>query len=121
MSSDWWSSKLRSEQPVQRTPVPTYPASSGRPLINTNVARSSSEEHAQRPAYNDGKIPVMEAIRQWKGTKAAQAIESCPSCGGPNVFAIQAGGVNGVLPAPRCYECGWNGGKFQQGDQSSWI
>ncbi len=121
MSSDWWASKLRSDQPTQRAQQPTYPASSSRPLINTNAQRMAHDEQPARPTYTDGKIPVMDAIKQWKGTKAAQAIDSCPSCGGPHVFAIREGGINGASPAPRCYECGWNGGKFIQGDQSSWI
>jgi transposase-like protein len=67
-----------------------------------------------------------EAIRLWKGGEAAkkQGDMSCPDCGSQNIFVRTAKGGNTMIsgnnPAPRCFECGWNG-MYDQGSQSSWA
>jgi hypothetical protein len=66
------------------------------------------------------------AKRLWKGGEAAkkQGDMSCPDCGSQNIFVRTAKGgntmISGNAPAPRCFECGWNG-IYDQGSQSSWA
>lgn len=56
-----------------------------------------------------------EALRLWKGGEAMrkEGNMTCPECGSIYVFSRTGRGqntmVNGAAPAPRCYECGWNG------------
>lgn len=129
MSANWWASKLGAATPTTRTEStpPTYRAPNG--------IRIAAQPQAPPPQYSrqqtipvqeepeldpNGQIHFMDAMRRWKGTRAAQAIDSCPACGSPHVFAVQRG-VNGAVPAPRCTACGWNGGLFEQGEQANWV
>ena len=118
MTSSWWAAKLGVEQ---------TPAARPQWDRNTTYVSPAREHYAPPPPVEEGRVPpqgqmdIMTAVSMFKGSKAANAIESCPSCGSPHVFAITAGGILGNSPAPRCTACGWNGGKFEQGDQSSWI
>jgi hypothetical protein len=128
MSANWWASKLGASPPATRTEStpPTYRPPGG--------IRIAAQPPAPPPAYTqqhsiaaeepqvdpNGQVRFMDAMKRWKGTRAAQAIDSCPACGSPHVFAIQRG-INGAAPAPRCTACGWNGGLFDQGDQANWV
>lgn len=46
--------------------------------------------------------------------------EPCPACGGNQYFATLGAKRRGPEPAPHCYNCGYNGGLFEQGLESSW-
>ena len=118
MTSSWWASKLGVQPSVESRPQPV-------PVFQRTPAPQQYPSYVQ-PVQEDriepnAQIDIMTAVSRYKGTKAAQAIESCPSCGSPHVFAVTTGGVLGNAPAPRCTACGWNGGKFEQGDQASWL
>lgn len=131
--SNWWASKLgNAPAPAQRpqsTP-PTYATPPIRiarevvppPAYSQPTHVLTRQEPPQEPPVDaNGQVHIIDAVRRWKGTKDAQAIDSCPSCGSPHVFAIRRGGVNGNSPAPRCTACGWNGGLFEQGEQANWV
>ena len=46
--------------------------------------------------------------------------DPCPQCGA-NLFYADLGKVRrGPAPAPHCFTCGYNGGLFEQGLESSW-
>lgn len=131
MSSNWWASKLGAPAPTptrtDSTP-PTY-----RPAEGIRIA---AQPPPQPPAYSQqhrvpvqqieeelpasGQMHIMDAIKRFKGSRAANAIESCPSCGSSHIFQVTRGGVMGAAPAPRCTACGWNG-LFDQGEQSNWV
>ena len=68
------------------------------------------------------QITMGEALRLWQGGEGARRESgSCPECGSHLVFSRSKGTtVNGAAPAPRCYECGWNG-RYSQGEQSNWA
>jgi len=67
-----------------------------------------------------------DAIRLWKGGEAMrkEGNMTCPECGSMNVFGRTARAsnttVSGNSPAPRCFECGWNG-LYNQAIEGSWA
>jgi hypothetical protein len=80
----------------------------------------------QTAADPNAQISMGEAIRMWKGGEAhrKEGNNTCPECGSANVFSRMArgggSGINGNQPAPRCFECGWNG-MYDQGIEANWI
>lgn len=130
--SDWWSRQLSGNAPrpsrTEASPPITPPMRFGI-QVPANVPQQPQQNTQRvlddsRPANE--QITMGEAIRLWKGGEAArrQGNMSCPECGSGNVFIRTAKGgnttVNGNSPAPRCFECGWNG-LYDQGSQSSWA
>jgi hypothetical protein len=131
--SDWWSRRLSDPNPPKTREVSLPPTS---PLIRFPAA--VTPQHQQQPQFqqtsqrvlDDSRAPtdnlgMGDAIRLWKGGEAhrKEGHLSCPSCGSKNVFTrVGRGGtmINGSSPAPRCFECGWNG-MYDQGEQSNWA
>lgn len=133
--SDWWARKLSENAPSVPTPQRSYvppvtppvrfPAQAGNQPTATpqQVANSRGKVLDESRAPTD-QISMGEALRLWKGGEAMrrEGGMTCPSCGSNLVFSRTGRGgtmVNGNQPAPRCFECGWNG-MYDQGDQSSW-
>lgn len=134
--SEWWSRQL--SNPQQRTaprqenyssPPVTPPVRFGSVQIPTQHQAPVQPGHQkvldENRAPNEN-ISMGDAIRLWKGGEAArkQGDMSCPECGSQNIFVRTAKSgntmVGGKSPAPRCFECGWNG-MYDQGSQSSWA
>ena len=129
--SDWWSRRLSDNSPRPATrqsetlPPVTPPMRLG---IQVPVAQPQQQPQTNQRVLDEHRAPTEnismgEAIRLWKGGEAArrEGNMTCPSCGSRNVFTRSKGStVNGANPAPRCFECGWNG-IYEQGDQSSWA
>jgi hypothetical protein len=131
--SDWWSRRLSDPNPPQTREVSLPPTS---PPIRFPAA--VTPQHQQQPQFQQTSQRVLDesraptdnlgmgdAIRLWKGGEAhrKEGHLSCPSCGSKNVFTrVGRGGtmINGSSPAPRCFECGWNG-MYDQGEQSNWA
>jgi hypothetical protein len=144
--SDWWSQKLRQDEPQQyglRLPpvtpqqapqqqqpyqqpmtVPTQQATY-QPPVGTVVPLYEGERQDVLDPRRDpnSEIDMGSAIRLWRGGEAhrKEGSKHCPECGSRNVFSRVGAGttVSGAAPAPRCFECGWNG-HYTQGLQSSW-
>jgi hypothetical protein len=131
--SDWWSKKLTGQQPSPQRPYSTPPTT---PPIR--IPAPVQAPHAPTPAYpqQNGRQDVLdpsrapteqitmgEALRLWQGGEAMrkEGDLTCPDCGSIYVFSRTGKGhsttVNGASPAPRCYECGWNG-MYGQGNWS---
>jgi len=93
------------------------------PQQQPNAGNQRVLDETRAPNEN---VTMGEAIRLWKGGEAArkQGDMTCPECGSQHVFVRTAKGGNttigGNSPAPRCFECGWNG-LYDQGSQSSWA
>ena len=134
--SDWWSRKLSNQQP--RT-APRQEGYSSPPItppvrfgsIQIPAQQQPQPQQTQQRVLDENRAPtdnvsMGEAIRLWKGGEAAkkQGDMSCPDCGSQNIFVRTAKGgntmISGNAPAPRCFECGWNG-IYDQGSQSSWA
>lgn len=132
--SDWWARKLSEGNHTSDTPrssVPPVTPPIRVPLAFDRTPTASPQQVAQsRGRVLDEtrgpteQITMGEALRLWKGGEAMrrEGNSSCPACGSNLVFSRTGRGgtmVNGSQPAPRCFECGWNG-LYDQGDQSSW-
>jgi hypothetical protein len=134
--SDWWSRQLSNQQPRTAprqegysSPPITPPVRFGSIQIPTQ--QQPQPQQTQQRVLDENRAPTEnvsmgEAIRLWKGGEAAkkQGDMSCPDCGSQNIFVRTAKGgntmISGNAPAPRCFECGWNG-MYDQGSQSSWA
>jgi len=133
--SDWWAKKLAPQQPMNRgvvlppvTPQPQYvpqPPHHGAPGTYQQPPQQAPQQPADDP---NRKLSLREAVARFSGGESARVEGnlSCPACGsrtGYTAFSGMGGmaaGVMGNRPAPRCYECGYNG-KFVQGDQANWT
>lgn len=119
--SDWWSKKLAGEKPTPpRTNLPPVQAPIGFPQAQQQqptipVTPQASEELPEGATLSDHLKAGLTKGGQATRTETA----ACPECGGRYVFSRGAG-ATGLRPAPRCYECGWNG-LYSQGDQSTWA
>jgi len=62
------------------------------------------------------------AAGHWRGGPAAKTNpDPCPNCGGNQWFQNLSVSTRGPAPAGHCYNCGYNGGMFTQGDQANWA
>lgn len=117
--TDWWTKKLAGEKPTPpRTNLPPVQA----PL---NFTPTQTTQTPSAVAVNPTVLPDDATLSDYLrsgATKGGQAARkenaTCPACGGNYLFS--RGGVSSINPAPRCYECGWNG-MYEQADQSSWT
>lgn len=128
MANDWWTRRLSSDAPAPAS-SPSLPPIT--PPMRTAIRIPTQSQQPQAShnsnvldptrAENDN-IPMGDAIRLWKGSRAMQReTMTCPDCGSDHVFSRSNGaGINGASPAPQCYTCGWNG-KYSQGDQANWV
>jgi len=123
--SDWWSKKLAGEKPTTRPNLPPVQA----PINFPQTQPAQAPAHVQNP--NVSMQPqhkpesFSEALRMGV-TNGGEAMRkdgnlTCPECGSQYVFSRTKGNmVAGASPAPRCYECGWNG-LYDQASQGAWI
>lgn len=135
MSNDWWSRRLsNSPQPPQ--PRTSTPPSSPPVRFPVQVPTHPQPQVAQQPqgrqqVLDETKAPtdqitMGDAIRLWQGGEAMrkEGNMTCPECGSMNVFGRTARASNttisGNSPAPRCFECGWNG-LYNQAIEGSWA
>jgi hypothetical protein len=131
--TDWWSKKLAGEKPTPQRSFTTPPTSPPLRIPMSSPAATPQPQYQQegrqelldpsRPPNEN--ITMGEALRLWKGGEAMrkEGNVTCPDCGSIYVFSRTGRGagtmVNGASPAPRCYECGWNG-MYDQGSVGSW-
>jgi len=133
MSNDWWSRKISGDTtppPPASTPPITPPMRTAIRIpapqqqavaVNPTVQMQPQGRVLDPNRGSQDQISMGEAVRLWQGSRAAQNdAHPCPECGSHLVFSRSKGMVNGASPAPRCYECGWNG-RYSQGDQSNWV
>lgn len=119
--SDWWSKKLAGEKPTQERRF-THPATNFPPT--TPVTTPTVTQTNTAPVDTTPAVSFTEALQKGitnGGEATRRETQKCPSCGGGFVFTRAKGTmVNGASPAPRCYECGWNG-LYEQAEQSNWA
>lgn len=126
--TDWWSRKLTNQPPAPKRNFTTPPT--GIPLRVPNMpAQNQPQQYEEQQRLIDPnrepteQVDMGTAIRNWKGGEAHKQGMTCPQCGGIYVYSRTGRGantrINGAAPAPRCYECGWNG-LYDQASQSNW-
>ena len=115
--SSWWDKKLSNKDQQESSSLPPVTKNVILPALRQQAATVAVQEQRD-PA---GQTDMGTAIRSWKGGEAHRREGSltCPRCGSKNVFSRSNGGTLGHAPAPRCFECGWNG-LYEQADQTSW-
>jgi predicted RNA-binding Zn-ribbon protein involved in translation (DUF1610 family) len=118
--TDWWSKKLAGEKPT--APRPNLPPVDS-PVRFPQAQNPPNRVGNQHPDNAPAPESFSDALRMGytKGGEAARKeTQTCPECGSIYVFTRAKGNTqNGASPAPRCYECGWNG-MYDQAAQSSW-
>lgn len=125
--SDWWSKKLAGEKPtVPRTSLPPtdvplrFAPQTQQPAHTSGSRTARADEGPEPETLSD----FLRSNRTQGGEAARKENLTCPDCGSPYVFSRTARGagttINGAAPAPRCYECGWNG-LYDQASQSNWT
>lgn len=135
---DWWADRLAGKEPQSRevrdTPNPppiNFPTAQTNPQPVTQPSPqeryiNQQQQNQQHHPDPNGQVTMGDAIRTWQGGEAWKKDGHlvCPSCGSNNYFSrtSRTGGsmINGASPAPRCYECGYNG-LYEQADQSAWV
>lgn len=128
--NDWWSRRLsdsgpRTTQRQESTSPPLTPPTRFGVHVPAQAPQpvQTSQRVLDESRQPTDQIPMGDAIRMWKGGEAArrEGNMTCPACGSRNVFSRAKGTmVNGATPAPRCFECGWNG-IYEQAEQSNWA
>lgn len=120
--SDWWTKKLAGEKPSTPRVHPPVEV----PLRFAPQTQQTPTHQQQRA--DDGPEPetlsaFLRSNRTRGGEAARKETMECPDCGSPYVFSRTGRGsgttINGAAPAPRCYECGWNG-MYDQASQHKW-
>ena len=128
--SDWWSKKLTGQQPTPQRTYQTPPTAPPVRIPYTQQPQAPAPQHQNQDVLDPNRAPtdqltMGEALRLWKGGEAHRrdGNVTCPDCGSIYVFSRTGRGtgtsINGATPAPRCYECGWNG-MYDQASQSNW-
>jgi hypothetical protein len=120
--SDWWSKKLVGQQPTPQRTYQTPPVSPPMtiPMQSPQQQAPAQQQSGRQDLLDPSRAPtdnitMGEALRLWQGGEAMrkEGNMTCPDCGSIYVFSRTGRGhntmVNGASPAPRCYECGWNG------------
>lgn len=134
--SDWWSKKLSGEKPTPQRNYATPPTSPPLriPMSPTTTPAQTPMQAPQQGHQNladpnkppNAEVSFSEAMRNWQGGEAMrkEGNMTCPDCGSIYVFSRTGRGAgttrNGFSPAPRCYECGWNG-MYDQASQGNWV
>lgn len=126
MSSDWYARRLQGNTPPARgITIGPQPAPAPAPVQHAPVQQQVPQGAVQEPA----PASLSDFLRgnASKGAQAAQTDggRTCPNCGSHNLFsqvgqAVMKSDGTQVAPAPKCFECGWNG-RFSQADQGNWA
>lgn len=118
--SSWWEKKLSGSTESNKT---SLPPTVHRPVLPVFTQQATAVAQPRQTSPDpSGQTDMGTAIRTWKGGEAHRMDGhlNCPRCGSNNVFSRSNGGGGTKAPAPRCFECGWNG-LYTQADQSSWV
>ncbi len=122
--SDWWAKKLAGETPKQQRPDEIQRRIESQSYADTQRVQQANQPVAKPlPTEN---VSMGQAIRMWQGGEAMrrEGNNRCPECGSANVFSRVGKGsntmVNGAHPAPRCFNCGWNG-MYSQATEATWT
>lgn len=121
MSSNWWASKLGNNTEETKSSVPPTTPNYVLPAFRNPTPQQTTTTPNSQIDPN-GQIDMATAVRSWKGGEAHRIDGhlSCPRCGSKNVFSRANASAGGKVPAPRCFECGWNN-MYEQADQVSWA
>jgi len=116
--SSWWDKKLNNKSDERPSAVPPTTPNYVLPAFKQQTVTSAPTPKQADP---NGQIDMSTAIRSWQGGDAHRIDGglTCPKCGSKNVFSRVNGSIGGKVPAPRCFECGWNS-MYEQADQVSW-
>lgn len=130
--SDWWAKKLGQtvpqgppkygitlppQQPVyQQQPVPQAPQTA--PVYQQGPLRvgEQPQKMLDPEADRNAEVTFGVAMRNWRGGEAHRTSGDCPGCGSKIGYTTnpQTGA------RPHCFECGYRGDYYMQGDPSSW-
>lgn len=126
--SNWWGNKLGTPAPPRQGNYPPSAAPRGfqpPPPVGAPQEQRYQESPPEDNGLKPGEMTAGQAMREWKGTAAAQNTGNCPHCNSPRYFERRTGGVttsNGVVyPKGECFECGYPNEQGQLGSDVSQV
>ena len=133
--TDNWYARARarvSGQPVpaappqgRAQPVPQYPVQAYAPapqqVAQQAVAYAPQQQAGPQTAEQAWANKLAGAALNGEGEGHRTNRHPCPRCGGDHFFVNLQTSKRSPSPAPRCFDCGYNDGMFEQGQQSSWA
>ena len=123
-NTDWYARRLQQQAPPpqQRQQVPYYPPQAPNQYVQPQPTPGQHQMPPQTPppgSVNHNNF--MQMASMWRGGPAMRADPGgCPECGSPRFFSRKQAVSRGPEPAPRCFDCGYAGGLFTQGDPATW-
>jgi hypothetical protein len=125
--SDWWARHLGPARREAPSPVPRQQQASNFPPGGYQQPQDQQiYAQPQTQEFDTSQIRVtpenfMQVARFWKGGQAHRVdTQPCPQCGSGQYFSRANGMSRLPPPAPHCYNCGYNGGLFDQGQPETW-
>lgn len=131
--SSWWDKKLGSQTPQEPKYGITIQPQAPRPVYQQEPTPQQPQRapvYAQGPlrqgeqpqkmldpeADRNAEVHFGDAMRNWRGGEAHRTSGDCPSCGSKIGYTTnpQTGA------RPHCFECGYRGDYYMQGDQANW-
>lgn len=132
MSDSGWYARARARVSGQPQPIAPYQQQPQSPAVHGVPSQYAyGQAPVQTPVQQVQEVVPETLEQQWTsklvgaakvGGQGSQTNrEPCPQCGSNHYFTNLPLGKRGPAPAPHCYNCGFNGGMFEQGLQSSWA
>ena len=106
--------------PQQQYPVQAYAPAPSAPVQQPQQYAPAQEQGPQTPQQAWAN-KLAGAALSGEGEGARTNRTPCPKCGGNHFFVNLQTSKRSPTPAPRCFDCGYNDGMFEQGQQSSWA
>lgn len=126
-TAGWYQRKMASlrgvaPSPPQRAPYQQQQSPQFQQV--PSVQRQGPQQYQPQQPQQQEAVTIANlwgAMNVWHGGKAHQIdSQPCPECGSNQYYSRTNGPRRGPPPAPHCYNCGYNGGLFDQGDPSTW-
>jgi len=123
---DWWARKLGARQTPTVSPrssnVPGTPPQAPQALgVDQQLYARPQPQQFDPNTVQVTTENLFHMAGQWKGGIAHRVdTQPCPECGSPQYFSRANGRSRLPPPAPHCYNCGYNGGLFDQGQPDTW-
>jgi predicted RNA-binding Zn-ribbon protein involved in translation (DUF1610 family) len=124
MMSDSWYARRLGRQPQQQAPVQQRVMPQQQQQYHNPYQTYPGQQQLPQQPPPPGSVThenFMQMAAQWHGGPAMKADPyNCPECGSPRFYSRAKTVSRGPAPAPHCFDCGYSGGLFSQGEATTW-